>query len=102
MRTRARSDKYLYWQRFTWLIRDGRVMRVSLLIQLFINKPKKGILMSRHSLKVLAAAALAVCGTQSAMAQSAALIAAAKAEGQLTTIALPHDWCGYGLSLIHI
>jgi putative spermidine/putrescine transport system substrate-binding protein len=24
------------------------------------------------------------------------LIAAAKAEGQLTTIALPHDWCGYG------
>jgi putative spermidine/putrescine transport system substrate-binding protein len=27
---------------------------------------------------------------------SAALVAAAKAEGQLTTIALPHDWCGYG------
>ncbi len=25
-----------------------------------------------------------------------ALIAAAKAEGQLTTIALPHDWCNYG------
>ncbi|HUS14274.1 MAG TPA: extracellular solute-binding protein [Chloroflexia bacterium] len=25
-----------------------------------------------------------------------ALIAAAKQEGQLTTIALPHDWCGYG------
>ncbi len=24
------------------------------------------------------------------------LVAAAKAEGQLTTIALPHDWCGYG------
>lgn len=24
------------------------------------------------------------------------LIAAANAEGQLTTIALPHDWCGYG------
>ena len=22
--------------------------------------------------------------------------AAAKAEGMLTTIALPHDWCGYG------
>lgn len=52
--------------------------------------------MSQHSLKLLAVAALAVCGTQSAMAQSAALIAAAKAEGQLTTIALPHDWCGYG------
>ena len=27
---------------------------------------------------------------------SAELIAAAKAEGTLTTIALPHDWCGYG------
>src|SRR5204862_1363424 len=25
-----------------------------------------------------------------------ALIDAAKKEGQLTTIALPHDWCGYG------
>ena len=24
------------------------------------------------------------------------LVAAAKREGQLTTIALPHDWCGYG------
>ena len=24
------------------------------------------------------------------------LIAAAKAEGELTVIALPHDWCGYG------
>ena len=24
------------------------------------------------------------------------LVAAAKAEGKLTTIALPHDWCGYG------
>src|SRR3954452_15432964 len=27
---------------------------------------------------------------------SAELIAAAKKEGALTTIALPHDWCGYG------
>jgi putative spermidine/putrescine transport system substrate-binding protein len=26
----------------------------------------------------------------------AALVEAAKAEGQLTTIALPHDWCNYG------
>ena len=31
-----------------------------------------------------------------ALAQSQELIDAAKAEGQLTTIALPHDWCGYG------
>ena len=25
-----------------------------------------------------------------------ALVSAAKAEGELTVIALPHDWCGYG------
>jgi putative spermidine/putrescine transport system substrate-binding protein len=31
-----------------------------------------------------------------AFAQSQELIDAAKAEGQLTTIALPHDWCNYG------
>ncbi|KXF76043.1 iron ABC transporter substrate-binding protein [Paramesorhizobium deserti] len=41
--------------------------------------------------------ALAIVGTSVAAAEpSAELIAAAKAEGQLTTIALPHDWCGYG------
>jgi len=28
-----------------------------------------------------------------------ALVAAAKTEGELTTIALPHDWCGYGALL---
>ena len=39
----------------------------------------------------------ALIAPQMAAAQSLdALIAAAKAEGQLTTIALPHDWCGYG------
>ena len=32
----------------------------------------------------------------SALAQSQELIDAAKAEGMLTTIALPHDWCNYG------
>lgn len=52
--------------------------------------------MSRFSLSSVAAAIVALCGAQGALAQSAALIAAAKAEGQLTTIALPHDWCGYG------
>jgi putative spermidine/putrescine transport system substrate-binding protein len=41
---------------------------------------------------------LALLGSTSlASAQSLAEIeAAAKAEGMLTTIALPHDWCGYG------
>jgi len=43
----------------------------------------------------LTAASLMVT-TAIASAQSAELIAAAKAEGMLTTIALPHDWCGYG------
>ena len=41
--------------------------------------------------------AIAIAGVSiAAAAPSAELIAAAKAEGQLTTIALPHDWCGYG------
>ena len=31
-----------------------------------------------------------------ARADMAAIEAAAKAEGKLSTIALPHDWCGYG------
>ena len=37
-------------------------------------------------------------GTASSSAQNDldALYKAAKAEGQLTTIALPHNWCGYG------
>jgi putative spermidine/putrescine transport system substrate-binding protein len=42
---------------------------------------------------------IALCtSTGLAVAQQSmdTLIAAAKAEGQLTTIALPHDWCGYG------
>lgn len=34
-----------------------------------------------------------------ALAQSQELIDAAKAEGMLTTIALPHDWCNYGESI---
>jgi putative spermidine/putrescine transport system substrate-binding protein len=34
-----------------------------------------------------------VAGAQTSMDQ---LVAAAKQEGQLTVIALPHDWCGYG------
>jgi putative spermidine/putrescine transport system substrate-binding protein len=45
-------------------------------------------------LSITAAALLA--STTLASAQSDELVAAAKAEGQLTTIALPHDWCGYG------
>jgi putative spermidine/putrescine transport system substrate-binding protein len=42
-------------------------------------------------------AGVAALMASTAVAQDmAALEAAAKAEGMLTTIALPHDWCGYG------
>jgi putative spermidine/putrescine transport system substrate-binding protein len=44
----------------------------------------------------LTAAALMASSAISRAEPSAELVAAAKAEGQLTTIALPHDWCGYG------
>lgn len=43
----------------------------------------------------LASASLMIT-TAMASAQSAELVSAAKAEGKLTTIALPHSWCGYG------
>ncbi|MDP3899077.1 MAG: ABC transporter substrate-binding protein [Mesorhizobium sp.] len=48
--------------------------------------------------KILAfTAATLMVSTAFSSAQSMdELVAAAKAEGQLTTIALPHDWCGYG------
>jgi putative spermidine/putrescine transport system substrate-binding protein len=41
--------------------------------------------------------AIVIASTSIAAAEPGAeLIAAAKKEGTLTTIALPHDWCGYG------
>ncbi|MDD4944963.1 ABC transporter substrate-binding protein [Rhodoferax sp.] len=51
--------------------------------------------MTMFSLRAVALAT-ATLAAGAAQAQSADLIKAAKAEGQLTTIALPHDWCGYG------
>ena len=53
-------------------------------------------------LKRSVSVAAVVAVSAGALAQGAAaqsmdeLVAAAKQEGQLTTIALPHDWCGYG------
>jgi putative spermidine/putrescine transport system substrate-binding protein len=47
------------------------------------------------SLSVMAAMTVGKVGMAFADAP-AALVAAAKKEGELTTIALPHDWCGYG------
>ena len=54
--------------------------------------------MFRFTGKVLSltAAALMVTTALSSAQSMDELVAAAKAEGQLTTIALPHDWCGYG------
>ncbi|MBA3908415.1 MAG: iron ABC transporter substrate-binding protein [Rhodobacter sp.] len=51
---------------------------------------KRNILCMTTSLAVLISA-----GTASAQTM-AEIEAAAKAEGMLSTIALPHDWCGYG------
>jgi len=45
---------------------------------------------------VLCVVAAAVLGSVPAFAQSKDLIAAAQKEGQLTVIALPHDWVNYG------
>jgi putative spermidine/putrescine transport system substrate-binding protein len=54
---------------------------------------------------VVLATVLSACGPAATAAPTqvvdtadpmAELIAAAQAEGQLTTIALPHDWCNYG------
>ncbi|TWF54422.1 ABC transporter substrate-binding protein [Neorhizobium alkalisoli] len=53
-----------------------------------LNKTQR--LLSMTTAIVMASASLA------AAEPSADLIAAAKKEGTLTTIALPHDWCGYG------
>jgi putative spermidine/putrescine transport system substrate-binding protein len=44
----------------------------------------------------LSAATLMVTSAISSAQSMDELVAAAKKEGQLTTIALPHDWCGYG------
>lgn len=53
------------------------------------------------ALFVIAATLLSACGggaggTGAPAATDNALYEAAKAEGMLTTIALPHDWCNYG------
>jgi len=58
--------------------------------------------LTRSTSLALVGAAVLLVGSVPAFAQSPsapsmdALVAAAKAEGTLTTIALPHDWCGYG------
>ena len=61
------------------------------------DQPQEDIVLNKtHRLLSLTTAAV-VASTSVAFAEpSAELIEAAKAEGQLTVIALPHTWCGYG------
>src|ERR1700754_3536056 len=49
--------------------------------------------MALVSLSVIAATAFVNLASAGSMED---LVAAAKKEGQLTVIALPHDWCAYG------
>ncbi|WFR94077.1 ABC transporter substrate-binding protein [Rhizobium tumorigenes] len=51
---------------------------------------------SIHRLLSLSTAIVMASTAIASAAPSDDLIAAAKKEGSLTTIALPHDWCGYG------
>ncbi len=48
------------------------------------------------SLLVILGLLLSACGTTATKDAGSDLVAAAKAEGNLTVIALPHDWCNYG------
>ena len=49
------------------------------------------------SVVIIMSMLLAACGKASAgSASDSDLVKAAKAEGSLTVIALPHDWCNYG------
>src|SRR6266508_941267 len=52
--------------------------------------------MTRTFMISVSALALSAVAGSAYAASMDDLVAAAKAEGQLTTIALPHDWCGYG------
>jgi putative spermidine/putrescine transport system substrate-binding protein len=49
----------------------------------------------KHTLCATVSLSVLMSSTMS-FAQSAETIEAARAEGMLSTIALPHDWCGYG------
>src|SRR5512146_48407 len=52
--------------------------------------------MNRILLASVSALALSAFAGSAFAASMDDLAAAAKKEGQLTVIALPHDWCGYG------
>jgi len=67
--------------------------------------PTKSFAYHLLAMFIIAAALLSACAPAATQAPAAAeapagsmaaLVEAAKAEGTLTTIALPHDWCNYG------
>jgi putative spermidine/putrescine transport system substrate-binding protein len=60
------------------------------------GRSRKKTMKHRLSLLTTAAAFAVLASNGGALAQSADLVAAAKKEGQLSVIALPRDWCGYG------
>ena len=53
-------------------------------------------MLKRNILSLTASLAVMVSAGAATAQSMAELEAAAKAEGMLSTIALPHDWCGYG------
>jgi len=61
-----------------------------------LNPRRTPVLKNAHRLLSLTTAVLIASTSLAAAEPSAELIAAAKKEGALTTIALPHSWCGYG------
>jgi putative spermidine/putrescine transport system substrate-binding protein len=58
----------------------------------------KKLIFNLVTLLVIATFVLSACGPKKGAAPSSndPLVKAAQAEGTLTTIALPHDWCNYG------
>src|ERR1700759_693819 len=64
------------------------------------KRDPRGVRMAFFNLRQLTATSMTVLLAMQAGAASADsmsdLVAAAKTEGQLTIIAVPHDWCGYG------
>jgi putative spermidine/putrescine transport system substrate-binding protein len=64
--------------------------------QQFLSRETIMKIRNAFTVTVSAVALMASSATAFAQTDMAALEAAAKAEGQLTVIALPHSWCGYG------
>src|SRR5260370_39890266 len=61
-----------------------------------MGKTMKRTALARLLSMSAAAGVAAAAWTRASAAPLDALVAAAKQEGQLTVIALPHDWCNYG------